>query len=380
MARHPDTGPAASGDRAPARVRRTLLAVSIGALAGLVATYLVALVIRSNELYDSARERPRTPYLSAVHPDLGFASVPLTGTSELASFDRLGFRVPLNQKDRDEPLPEPRMLFLGDSFTYGYLLTPGETFPVRAAESLGGTALNAGMGSYGLAQMLVQAREWIPELKPDYVVVQYSPLIVGRATIRFAQMRGALVPVPYMTDADGAVSVAPPVFESVNFDLPMWEYGRAEGGWASFFVRVGLPLLVHDDFNVAALRIKSSLGHVPPPLADRQEIVDSVYGEIADLCRRSGAQFVLFVIDVGPDRSDFEDLAGIEADIVVDAHSALLDSLTLGKRSAMDWHRAYSHWKDGELGDQHPNDFANEVMGNVLARAILAHEVARSGR
>lgn len=92
--------------------------------------------------------------------------------------DRYGFRVPEDQKFRTVP-PRPRILFVGDSLTFGLAVKAEQCFAeltgdaVRKMDGLPKfNVLNAGVTGYDIAQSLDQLRELETEFQPDLIVQQ----------------------------------------------------------------------------------------------------------------------------------------------------------------------------------------------------------------
>jgi hypothetical protein len=54
-----------------------------------------------------------------------------------------------------------------------------------------------GVSSYGLSEMMVLAKRLVPIQKPDYLLVPYSPWLVGRAQSPFAPTYFGSVVTPY---------------------------------------------------------------------------------------------------------------------------------------------------------------------------------------
>jgi|GEM_PF-4608257 len=87
---------------------------------------------------------------------------------------------------RDRPIParkaddEKRILFIGDSITFGFLLEDGERISQQAQTVLNGKdasrkvrCINAGVSGYTTWQELDLLRELAPVIKPDVVVLQF---------------------------------------------------------------------------------------------------------------------------------------------------------------------------------------------------------------
>src|SRR5207244_948791 len=126
-----------------------------------------------------------------------------------------------------------------------------EAWPFVAAQMLGGTAANAGVCGYGLAQMLLLAERLVPSVAPDYLVVQYSPWLATRAQSPLGPSRFGYLPTPYFFDQDGTAQLQDPVFRTIVPDLVVDPYRaspRSLGDFVSFVATVALPLHLHDDF------------------------------------------------------------------------------------------------------------------------------------
>jgi len=116
-------------------------------------------------------------------PRLGLVFPPNTGTHHYtrefdsrASINSLGFRGSPEVSERKRP-GVPRIVVLGDSYTYGWGVDDQETWPYRLqsllSHSLGRPVevLNLGKPGSGPFQYLEIARKALPRLEPDLVIV-----------------------------------------------------------------------------------------------------------------------------------------------------------------------------------------------------------------
>ncbi len=92
--------------------------------------------------------------------------------------DRYGFRVPEDEWNRKLP-PRPRIMFIGDSLTFGWAIESEKCFAELIDDELKTIdglpdfhVLNAGVTGYDIAQTLDQLRETEGEFKPDLIVQQ----------------------------------------------------------------------------------------------------------------------------------------------------------------------------------------------------------------
>jgi len=287
----------------------------------------------------------------------------------------------------DQPSPfdavdAPTLLALGCSVTHGDACAVEDTFAFRAAAALGARPLNAGFPAYGLAQMLVRARDLIPRLRPTYVVVEYAPWLVTRATSELAPTFFGVRPQPYFVDgADGTVALHPPVFAPAGFGLPVAQYRATAVGVAdfvSFAANVALPMLLHDDADQLRFRLRQGLGQVRPPAADRVRIVEQVYKEISRLSAQAGSRMIVFVVGMPRDQPAEDELAPLrrlDGVVVVEVWRALLERLP--DREAGTFLRVYGHYRGDppRLIDPHPNPLAHTIIAEEIVRALRAPTV-----
>ncbi len=288
------------------------------------------------------------------------------------AFDDSGFRVSsLNQRDdtddTDDTDDEFQILFLGCSFTQGFGLPAEQTFSHIAAKQLDAIPLNAGVTGWGLSQMVLRARDVIPKLKPDLVVAQYSNWLPSRSVKLFSQATWGKSPVPYFYEAEGVVDIHKPVFDAIKFKLPIAEY--SERGFLPFVWKVGLPLIVHDDYQALATFVKQNLGVCPSPTTQNRA-VDYAYHEIKKMCEIYGSEMIILQLPL--DHDDYPaDYAAFPNVQVVSALEPLLNNLSERTREA--WEAKYCIWSDTDppqIINRHPNAIMNAEIARILVDAI----------
>ena len=313
--------------------------------------------------------------------ELGYAPIPDTHGAEVfpvgddvpARYDKDGFRVPLDDTGGASVDPHPIALTLGDSFTYGAATKAEATYPYLVGKLLRGTTRNAGVCGYGLAQMIILARRLVPTYKPDYLLVQYSPWLVGRAQSPFADSYFGKVPTPYFILRQNQLVLQSPVFATKVMDLPTDNYRSTPvsfGERVSFLWNVGLPLYIHDDFNMSDYEIKELFGLNPKPAANPQQITKYVYGEMANVAKQNGTRLVIVILGYDENAARVP-LASFPGDaIVVNAHNALLEHLPVVNRDA--YEKAYYHWRGSPLRivDAHPNETAHRLIAEAIVQKI----------
>lgn len=310
----------------------------------------------------------------------GFALIP-KGSPVPFHHDDDGVRAPLGVPHMFRGDKHPRLLFLGDSFTYGQLLAAEDTFAYKAGLKLGGESVNAGVPGYGLAQMVLQARKMIPKYRPDYVIVQYSPWLVTRAQTEFATDTFGTVMAPYFYDDKEGVSIAGAPFTLPARLLPLIEEYKASPpslhDKVSFLARFAFPLFWHRDVHLAALRIRQWLGLVPEPSQRPDAIVRAAYAEIDRIAGQSGAKTVVLTLGSSTLLDVPEQLfpSGIAA---VPGWSIMVG--LLNPRTPDEYVRQYFFWRGSppEPVDWHPNEHAHEVIAVAVADRIRGLDARKS--
>jgi len=342
--------------------------------------YLGYTVFRTSQFYNYVKSDQRgwSGKVHGVHKGLGYAPIPNSRGSEIMPlgpdipmrYDKDGFRIPFEDKLNTKNI-HPVVLTLGGSFTYGAATHAENTFPYLVGNYLGGSTKNAGVSSYGLSQMVIMAKQLIPRHKPDYVLVQYSPWLVDRAVRPFSPSHYGKFPNPYFVEEDNEdnLVIKLPVFQTKILELPIDEYRKSQKGFSdflSFLGNVGLPLFLHDDFNMTAYTLTKVLRLKERPTKNRFRVIQHAYGEIFRVSEQNGAKMIIVVL------GENHDLVPVQKDllpknvIVVDAHSALINRLpTIDKQS---YQRQYNHWRGDppSLVDGHPNEHAHRIIAELL--------------
>jgi hypothetical protein len=321
--------------------------------------------------------------IHAAHPQLGDAPVPNARGSQVFQSgpdiptwsDEDGFRVPVDAPASSHP--RPLILALGCSVTYGYSTRAEDAYPFLVGRSLNGTSKNAGVSGYGLCQMFLLAQKLLPALKPDYLLVQYSPWLVDRAQTPFQELHIGRIPTPYFYEKDSHFAIHPPVYSAKVFDFPFDRYVNAQGKWSdgwSFYWKVSVPLSVIDGFNRLKYSLYRGIGAIPKPTGSREGLITYVYNEINAIARENGAQTVIVVLgdDATPVKLN-EQWFPSDA-LVVNAHDSLLKRLPL--INAENYLKEYAHWRGSPpvVVDAHPNERAHRVITDAIVSAIRKSE------
>jgi hypothetical protein len=370
------------------RVRPHLAYVLFLAAVALVGGYAMYVGARITYAYRFLKS-DHLGFRGRVHradPQLGFAAVP--GARGEHVFP-IGPPLPMHYSVDEfrvsaadpgaPPRKRPFVLALGCSFTYGDACIAEETYSLLVAQGLGGTALNAGKCAYGLAQMLALARRLVPQYRPEYVIVQFSPWLPGRGTSGSGRSTFGDVPVPYLTlSADGRVGLEPPLSQSRVFALPIADYDNKRSGageYVSFALRAGIPLFWHDDLDAMSrwfwrLRHRDVEDARQRAVAQQEELNRRVYAEIADICTRSGSQMVILRLS-HPLERHYQQLKELQGRaLIVDAQATLDAQVPEATTEA--YYKRFGHWRGDPpvLVDTHPNPAAHRIIADEVLRRI----------
>jgi hypothetical protein len=347
--------------------------------------YAAIVALRAYRLYEYARNSIiMSSGMFLADDELGFGPRPNTSGTLFfpdpphipVRYDENGFRVPM-QHDTAATNLSRSLLTLGGSFTEGFACAAEDTYPYLLGEKLGARTLSAGFGAYGLGQMLILARRLIPERKPAYVIVQYSPWLISRALNEYAPNDIGKRPQPFFyRRPDGRLDLHGPVFRTSAFDYPVADVRDHPGGrrhFAAFLFRVGFPFFVSNDLQVGLFRLKQALGVVPRPDDNRLEVLRYAYGEMSRLCRETGSTMVVCSLahpwDL-PRPEEVEILKAMDGVIFVDAWGALTNALP--DTATETYEQAYAHYRgDPPVHvDGHPNPAAHAMIADAIARKI----------
>lgn len=357
-----------------------LIEYSFILLITIVVAVFIYVIIISRPVY-LATKQPHS-YTSGLYTSdqqLGYKILPNAdghfiwsyGDSVSISTDERSFRVNRAKSDRNGTTK--RMLFLGDSFTFGEELSVDSTYPFLLGKALEGKVLNASVSGYGYAQMLSLGEKYINELDPEVVFVQISPWLADRATSRYMPAPFFKVPVCYF-DRDG--NIASPEFISPVLEMTqstMLDHYRHSdqsiGDMLSFVWSFTLPVYVNELWQQGR-----SLFANEQPLDDPLKATDVFMDNLLELSK--GRELVLLVMGYQEDRigefqkSYAEKLGSNKFVTIVPLDSTFYQQEGVTDRASFE--RRYNFWHGDPpvLVDYHYNAIAHQLIANSVLQMI----------
>jgi len=359
-----------------------------------VLAYFTFVFYRSYQLFNYLAENRNIMTAGVVEADsvLGFA--PKAGSSGWLRcpsppdipyfYDEHRFRIPENQTNR--VWTRPYVLTLGCSFTHGDACFAGDTFSFVLAREIKGTALNAGFWGYGLAQMLILARQVVDDHHPEYIIAQYAPWLVERSLTPFPPTRFGKRTTPYFfEDENGVIKLHEPLkplgkssLESGLFSsFPLEDYRgkpKSISRFISFYREIGYPLFVqHSDALVAGYALGRLTGEVPAPTTNRLAVVKYVYEQMAGLCASNQITLIIPVLGA-PEKEmvpyELDYVFSITNAIVVDTYTPIRK--TLPDETKETFYREYAHYRGDPpvMIDGHPNAKAHAFYAGEILKAL----------
>jgi lysophospholipase L1-like esterase len=112
-----------------------------------------------------------------------------------------------------------QILAVGDSYTEGWEVSDGETWPAHLERLTGRAVLNGGVGGYGTDQIILRAEQLLPIVRPKVLIIGFLEFDIYRAAHSHF---GA--PKPYFTLENGALRYHP--------SAPL--ESKPRGGWLAW--------------------------------------------------------------------------------------------------------------------------------------------------
>jgi hypothetical protein len=288
-------------------------------------------------------------------------------------YDKNGFRIPESSLLKDQTSSKTDLLFLGDSMTFGAACRAEETFPFVVAEELNLSCINAGVSSYGLAQMVLLAEELIPKTRPKYVIVQYSPWLVTRSLHFSAPAHNFFVPAAYFAENDNRISVEKPIYDSrFFFETARKVKSSYRGKFISFLFKEAFPLSLRQMRLFLKTGYLSAFGRIPAPSHNPADAEKFAYNRIKMLAEQNGARFMILNLGDFEYSKNSHQLFSDPNVLFAEADDDLKEFLKTSP--SKDYQTEFGHWiingKNYILIDNHPNPKAHRIIALSIIKAI----------
>jgi hypothetical protein len=312
---------------------------------------------------------------------LGFKPVPnakvfetyITGDRIPIAYDSNGFRIPLSGESKINESNKIGLLCLGCSFTFGAGCYAEETFPYIVSKETNLSYINAGISSYGLAHMLILAEKLIPNYKPDYVIVQYSPWLVSRSVNMFAPVNFFSLPVPYFAEKNNNIVLELPVYNSYfkYFDAHQIKSSYKDS-FLKFLFKEAVVFSFYEIWSYLKTQFLLITGQRLRPATNLIEVENYTYNKIRAIAEKNGVTLIVLNLgDIEYSRNS-RHLFSDENVYFAEADSFLNEFLKTSH--SKDYYMEFCHWKpsgrDSILIDYHPNSKAHRLIADSIIKEI----------
>jgi hypothetical protein len=249
-------------------------------------------------------------YLFLPDPDADYALRPYfqgreTDPDHLTSFpiivNALGFRGPQLKAEVCEDCQ--RVLFLGDSFTFGEGVKYEDSFAAKVEAALNqegrqAQVFDAGVPAYSLSQMQARLPRQLALTRPRLVVLCWLPWTFAREepTGRLAYLNGFLVEPAlrsYLHVAGDNIFKSPFPPGSLRLRADLWSQSHS---FVYYYIKYKVPFYIHRHFAVQVLTRKEF--NLPPIYLKKS--MDLV-AAMSQTSRDHGADFALVLLTSNPE-------------------------------------------------------------------------------
>jgi hypothetical protein len=251
--------------------------------------------------------------------------------------------------------PHPVILALGDSMTFGEGVPVDRTWSATLERETGFRVENGGVPGYSTQQMAGRGRRLIPGLRPDLVLVTFSPhWDRQRCVTPFVYFGGYIVAQGYLGRLqliDGDVYLA-------ETRLPGLGRATAYTKRYSYLARLALPAF--GDAARAALKAARGGEASPPATASVYEPTAQALADIREQAGRTGAGFLAVLIES----------RGRKYQVDRDGLVKVLKARGI-PYLALDAFLARADWRRLSFPrDQHWNEAGHRTVGTALAPVV----------
>lgn len=203
------------------------------------------------------------------------------GTGKSATHNAMGFRA-LTEYSARAATGKHRVVFLGDSFTYGIDAGDADTYVAKLASMAPSIeAVNMGVPAYGIDQMYLAYRRRGQQLAPDLVLLAFIADDFRRMRMTVFQTQ---YPKPRLSLRGDKLRVS-------NVPVPSWGVS-GPGGWFRNFPH-----------KTALVRIGRAIFEMYVHPYDPYPVAEHIFAELNRLALRNDQRFVLVYL---PSEVDFE--------------------------------------------------------------------------
>ncbi|PIS37406.1 MAG: hypothetical protein COT35_06105 [Nitrospirae bacterium CG08_land_8_20_14_0_20_52_24] len=296
-------------------VKPTLWLVYVFTINELITRFLLFIAGENIEVYRNF-SFTRFPKIYMHDPYTQFRMKPGSKGAVLTSDFKITYEINsqgLREKEISREKTRPRILFLGDSFTFAEGVPVGERFTDIVGKAFPDIeTINAGVPGYGIQNMYRWYEHYGDEIKGDLVLCCISECDIDRAIYAFLGEQGKHI-IPREESVEGRDRthlVAYLVSGSAYTDVRNYLDRRLKSSYFYSYLSVKYKVAVmswrlekrdQEMWNTAKTRAKQrDIGDKEFKERYREKVAGQIFRSLRDLTAQRGARFMIVNIDVMP--------------------------------------------------------------------------------
>ncbi|MCZ2393618.1 MAG: hypothetical protein LC105_07180 [Chitinophagales bacterium] len=313
--------------------------------------------------------------ISGIPDSKGFMVFP-GGDSIPIFINKDGKRVTGNNSDSNNL--NDKILFIGDSYTFGDANFYEDSFPYLIAKKKNLNLVNASMVGYGYVQFLLNIEKEIKKNNYKIIAIQLAPYSVERAVNRYLPAIGK-IPTPFFCrDNNDSIIIHHPFYETAFFKImgqkKSEKYLNHQFSMITlldFYIRIGVPLYFSELKNEIMTYTETSKYKRTLTIEEAEEYF---FTSLNNMFKTSSSNIVFYNVKYPPDVFEikvkrYKKLIKFKA-IFINPEKPLWDTA----KDEQTYLEMFSHWRewDGEkhLVDKHYNPKANGIVSNYFIEEL----------
>lgn len=324
------------------------------------------LIIHSIEAYESDSRMG----LVAKKKSIGYIIFP--GGDSIPIFtNEYGNRVG-STKLNDTINIKKKVLFLGDSFTFGDANFYENSFPYLISKKLNHQLINASMVGYSYVHYQIMLDSLITSHSPDLICIQISPYSSDRSISGYLNAY-VKIPTPFYYNKNNRTFIHNPLYQSSIFDIfkknDINTYKSKKKSFLNFIkftYHFSFPLFSHELIN----EIKSLDKKLKTKNRPDNDLVLKIFIQHINSLNISKEQTVIFY-NIGYEPNEFEEIiSNLKNEIKFNYVFANFEKELYTKinNNKSEYFENYGHWRGNppKLVDEHYNELAHKIVSSFF--------------